>query len=307
MSNLDGIHFWAEYGLEDIIAHNIINFLKYGLLEIGAYYNVAKDQLSYQGNNESLLLPYTSPSGGTPNFRIYRGNSPDWVWESGITPKYTGGAGVINISGIFVNDTFVSTGTKISGTGYVIDYSRGQILFDNPLPANYTVKVPHTQRWMKIYPADSTEIRKMTTDWFGSGIYTDEHQVFLPATIVGIESYKTIKGLQLGTRSKVSEVRLRFDIVTNNAFDAHKMNDICYFMETKGLPLYDINSAPKPLNISGALGTNPLTWPALVSGYPYGQTARFMENAQVSKINTKLPNIYYYRVFVGLEMNVSPV
>ena len=64
MANLDGLNWYGDWTIEDKIIYNVINFLKWGLLEIGAYYNISKDQVNYNGANESILQPVTFYSSG---------------------------------------------------------------------------------------------------------------------------------------------------------------------------------------------------------------------------------------------------
>ena len=74
MANLDGLNWYGDWTIEDKIIYNVINFLKWGLLEIGAYYNISKDQVNYNGANESILQPVTFyGSGGIANYTVYKG------------------------------------------------------------------------------------------------------------------------------------------------------------------------------------------------------------------------------------------
>lgn len=313
MSNLDGINFYGDFTLEDIVTKNVTTFLSYGLLELGAYYNIYKDQPDRFGNNLSILRPANIP--GVSSYVIYRGFKHDWVWESNISTKSSGGAQPIQISGIYVNDIFYPTGTKVFGTGYYVDYSRGRVVFDYPLssgsPATgYTVKCPHTVRYVQIYEQDSQEYRKINYDWLNrseaTGTWNDnELKAYLPCVFVKVKGYNTVKGYELGSRAKESNVQMQFDVVAENSADDRKLSDIFYMMETKNVPFYDIQRAPTPLLSRGQLSPSGLTWPNLISQYSLSTAPTFEEDANVVKLNRALP-IYHSRVTISLNMNLYP-
>jgi hypothetical protein len=308
MGNLDGISWYGNRTIEDQVLHNVITYLKYGLLEIGAYYNINKDQINYRGANESVLQPVTFyGSGGIQPYSVYKGVKHDWIWESGVTLRYSGGTSPINISGIFVNDVFYPTGTTISGTGYTIDYSRGQTVFHQPLNSGHTVKCAYSIRMAHVYPEDSAEYRSLTTDWISSsnssGVYSSRELAYLPAIVVGVDGWRS-KPVHLGNREKYCQLRLQFNILSNNAHEARKLSDIIYFLEDKTIQLYDLNSSPLPLNISGSIKSDTKTWPQLVSGY-FFNFGKFLSDCVMNKINSTLP-VHQRRLFITFEIPINP-
>ena len=85
MFNLDGINHYGEMSIQDIILDNVVQFLRYGFLQIGAYVNIGYQELDSRGNDMSLLTPLSVP--GTTDYTIYKGRKHDWVWENNITLK----------------------------------------------------------------------------------------------------------------------------------------------------------------------------------------------------------------------------
>ena len=308
MSNLNGLQFYGESTLEDIITRNITSFLSYGFLELGAYYNISKDQVDRFGNNESVLRPAVIQD--VPNYTVYRGIKNDWVWESNIHIKSSGGRQPIQISGIYVNNIFYATGQSVLGTGYYIDYSRGRVVFNHQLPSNYTVKCPHSLRYVQVYEQDSQEYRKINFDWANrtsaTGLwYDNELKAYLPCVFVKVKRYDTVKGLELGGRAKVTNVFMEFDVFSENKADDRRLSDILYLLESKSVLFFDAAHAPYPLTSSGTIGSSPLTWPQLVSGYLLSNGIRFNEDATVSKIQRILP-IKHSKVSISLDMNIYP-
>jgi hypothetical protein len=310
MSNLDGINYYGDNTLEDIITKNISSFLSHGLLELGAYYNIYKDQTNpINGSNESILQPQTIP--GVSSYIIYKGLKHDWVWESNINIKSSGGQQPIQISGIYVNNVFYSTGTKIMGTGYYVDYSRGRVIFSHPLSSSYVVKCPHTLRWVQVYDQDSQIYRKINFDWANresvTGIdFNDELKAYLPCVFVKVQGYSTVKGTELGSRGKESNIQLEFNIFSENSADDRRLSDILYFMESKNIPFFNIRAAPSPLLYDGSLNPSGLTWPNLISQYLLDPYPAFNEDARIVKFKRTLP-IYHSRVNISLNVNLYPV
>lgn len=309
MFNLDGINHYGEMSIQDIILDNIVQFLRYGFLQIGAYVNIGYQELDSRGNDMSLLTPLSVP--GTTDYTIYKGRKHDWVWENNITLKPTGVDQPTQVSGIYVNSTYYPTGSTVLGTGYYIDFTRGHVVFSNPLPSSYIVQVPHTLRWVQIYTDRSYEYRKLSYDWLnstgGSGLdYGAYEKAFLPCIVVTPTKLTTIQGWELGGRSKVLNCNIDFNILAANDYERDKLTDICQFLETKTIPFFDAKNYPKPLNYRGEISSGTMFWPNVVSGYPLNYSARFMENAKTYKINRPTLPVKASKVSIGLELVVTP-
>lgn len=310
--NLGNVNFYGETSYEDIILDNVISFMEYGLLQIGAYYNIQLDQQDHQGNNESILKPVRWP--GVSDYKIYGGKKHKWVWESNIDLKFSGGAQPIVPSGIDVNGTFYPTGTLVEGTGYYIDFSRGRVVFENPLPSSYVVKCPHSLRWVNVYEDDSYEYRSLISDWInkiqssGMELRIGEN-IYLPAITIGIKEYSTNRGVGLGSRAKNCTAEIEFNIISSTPHERKKLSDICYMLETKSLHLFDPNaSGIKPLNHRGELINPSFDWKYLTQNVKLNNSlCRFEENFKVMKIKNDVLPIYRGRVIAGLELNIVPI
>jgi len=299
MSNLEGLTWYGDPTLEEIVLQNLISFMRYGLLEIGAFYNVTSGSLT----------PQSFYGSGISDYSRFRGLKNDWIWESDITLKYTGGTQPTRPSGIFFNNAFVPTGSTILGTGFTIDYSRGQVVFHNPLNSGYAnsgIKANYSIRMAHVYSQDEQEYRHIRNFLQSqpSGAFDQTPKGYLPAICVAVDSLTTDRGIELGGRGKYTNVGIQFDIIANNSYEVKKLADICYMMETKTFPLYNIQTSPKPLNISGQLTSQANTWPNLVTGHLLGH-ARFEEDARMQRINPAIPT-NFRRVFISLQIPVFP-
>lgn len=308
MGNLDNTSYYSQFSLEDQITTNVIDFLKWGLLEIGGFQTINRGQSNIYGNDASALRIVGLEN--IPLGKVWGSYRNDWVWESGITTSIP--STPFSVSGIYVNNTFYTNGTNVEGTGWYVDYSRGWIVFDNPIPSSYNIQVPRTERYIHVYNQDNPMFTEITTNYFngqywnqpGSGVdnVANFAKSNLPAIFVGIQNY-TSDPLELGSRSKWVTATINFDIFATNPSDRKKLSDICYLLESKSFHTYNINSAPRPLTASGTTHSNTKTWPELVNNYG-NNTARFKESARLIKNNIQSGPIKHCQVTIGLEIPV---
>lgn len=300
MSNIEGVNAYIHDSPDEIISENLINFIKWGLLEIGAYYNLAYASSGIYGQSASRLNPLVSS--GTA-YQYYYGQKSDWIWETGVVLKATGLVAPIQASGIYVNGVFTTT-------GHTIDYSRGRVILDRAHPSGTIIHCPHSMRHVSVYSRNSQEARDLESNWMrplGSGTSSLTPKVYLPAIIVGITDERTLGGYQLGTRERREEVSLELDVLGNNAWDVNKLSSLLKNLETKSIQLYNTNTAPKPLTYSGSLRVEALGYPALASGWAWGAPARGMENGHIAKFHNSRLQLYHNKVRIGLEVVIQPI
>lgn len=309
MSNLGGLNFYGDYSTEDIILENIREFINYGLIELGAFINVNIGDLDRYGQDESRLYPVSGRPGVIDN-TVFMSRRDDWIWENNISLKATG----LNLpyvpSGIVFNNTFVPTGTDVSGVSWYLDFSRGRVVFSSGWANIPTVQVQQSWRYVSVYDSDSYQNRTLVRDWRETNPDTSgfEAKAYMPCISIGINNYRTIKGTQLGSRTKDVEADIQFDIFAATPSDRKRLSDICNCLETKGFKLFDPNISPKPLNYRGELVNSTYDWAYLVENYTrWPGIARFRENARHIKIPIQSNLLYRSRINIGLELNINPI
>jgi hypothetical protein len=282
--------------MEDQIVQNIVSFIDYGLLELGAYYNIYKGQTDYLNNNISRYRNVVQP--GITEGLVWEGLKHNVIWETGINLKASGLNNPIGISGIYVNDTFYPNGSTSIGNGYYLDYSLNRIVFNSKIPNTSKVEVEHSLRHVNVYATDTNFYRDAIAFYNdrnnfyvkGSGIdnTNPKNRVYLPSIFIYLKDYSS-DGFEIGSRGKVVQADIEFDIFTQSTQDRKRLTDLCYWLEEKSIGTYNINNSPKPLTISGTLNSNRLEYPQLVSQYYY-KNARFSENFSITKnTNVSLP------------------
>lgn len=295
MSNLDGISFFGDRnGMSQTVEDSIISFLNHGFLELGAYISVPA--------TSGTLTAINHITGIVPNtvFAAPRGN---WVYENDFQRKDGTNNYPTAISGILVNNSFVG-----SGSSYYIDYSRGWVVFNAATTGS--VKVPYTSKFVSVYRKESNEYRNLIAEWTNSNIINSgsilEPRAYLPAVFVDAESYETVRGTEVGSRSKLVNYDISFHIFTMDGGIRNQLQDICYFLETKSVPLLNFASGYKPLNYRGEFVYPSGLWTSMSNNYRLGY-ARFDENARVEKrFDSHLP-LKYSKVTIGLEFDAIPI
>jgi hypothetical protein len=276
---------------------------------MGAFYNVPTGTLNYLGRDGSLLRPIINVPHIT-GYTHYVGFKNDWVWETGISFKYQGGSQPTTPTGIYVDSVYYPTGTNVGGVSYYIDYNQGAVVFDSPLAPSRIVQVPHALRGITIQPLDSYEYRTLDNVWqtynpSASGINVTMQQLHLPAICVGLDGYSS-KGMEIGSRNKYSQAKLRFEIFSSNPTELKKICDALYMLESKEIDFFDIKKCPKPLNYKGERVSGHVDYKWATQNYLLNK-GLFKDGIKVIKIRDSMLPIYRARVFADLENIVNIV
>ena len=293
MSNLDGVNFFGDRnGLSYTVRDSVISFINHGFLELGAYINVPAAS--------GTLTPINNVTGITQN-TVFSAPYRNWVYENDFVRKDGQATNIPTMSGILINNTFVP-----SGAAYWVNYPAGRITLSTATTG--VVKSPYATKYVGVYRKDSTEYRRLiesSINPMASGTLL-EPVVQLPAVFIGVPSYETIRGTNLGNRSKYINFDVEFHIFAHDPSVCDHIQDIMYFLETKQIPLLRYASGFKPLNYRGEF-TNPSgLWTYMSSNYRIGY-ARFAEDARVEKRLDGHAPLCYSKVTIGLEMDVIPI
>lgn len=269
-TKLKGITDISESTLCDQLETNLIEFFNWGMLGIGAFFNVVTDF------DESRLRPVKDPSlPSTASTRIWEPARNDIVWESGV--EY--GMQPISISGVYVNGTFYSKAT-VGPYSHYVDYTNGRVVFNNSIPKDANVRMEYSYRYFHFTSADSKWFRQLMFESFrvddsqflqyGSGVWSilSQNRVQLPAVVVETVPRRRFEGYQLGGGHKIHQDIL-FHIFTENPWDRKTILDIITFQKDKSIRGFDKNliaSADRWMfNEDGALSSNAVTYPQLVA------------------------------------------
>lgn len=300
------ISYFGEITERRQIRENIIWFLREQLLNMGAYYNITSGTLDYGGYDVSKLRPSYQPEYN--NFQFWTGLSHQWIWESGIVPYYSGGSDPIQISGVYVDGNFVPSGSSGPYEHY-IDYTRGGVVFSNPISSGTEVRCYRSERAAFVYPSDSNELRQINLQHLrfvenipGSGIdaMPPEYKTFLPAIFVDVALNRTVP-YELGSCSQFKYYTVTLDIAAEDIDRFDVLRDICINLECQSIRMFNLNDIDYPLDYLGRLNNNPKVRSELVRDH-FWKVGKFKEK---SSRDVQLPNIYPLkrgRVFLDFEV-----
>lgn len=304
--NIDGINSIFDTTLNNELQDNIIEFLDWGLLQKGNYFNVTLNESSSDDLDYSLLR-----KSGNNNFQngiAWEGFRKNWVWQSGITynppPIIGNDPARPGISGIYVDEEFypVSTTGEYS---YKIDYYNGRVIFNDPIPTGSKVQAEYSYKYINIIYANNLpwlrEIQYRTLEPNPSFININkgefdlpaEMRVQLPAIAVEVVPRRTMRGFQLGGGQWIATDVL-FHCLAEDEITRNKLVDIVSYQNDKTIYMFDsnriVNSGDMPLDYRGFPVSGALRYPDLIEKYK-SKKMRF-QNSTVQGMDLINTNFY---------------
>lgn len=261
------------------LENGLAAFIDWALLNIGAFYNNTRPQSGVYGGDFSRLRLQNEP-----NFtlgRVWQGVRTNWVYESGLSYATQ----PINISGVYVNNTFYSSSSSGSFS-HKIDYPNGRVIFDSPISTSSVVQVNHSYKAVNVqtsssspwyqelmygsYRPDSTQFTTIISsgDWSIVG----SNRLQLPAIVVDSIPYRRFTGYELGGGQNMYQ-GMALKVFTENKNTRDMLVDILSDQNDKTINLYDINKISVvndfPLDYLGGKNSGCKTFPQLAASY-YG-------------------------------------
>lgn len=302
--------------LNNELQDNVIEFLDWGLLEKGNYFNVTIGEAAPNGQDYSLLR--ISSSEHYPSGKAWEGFRKNWVWQSGVSyspaPIVGTNKAIPGISGVYVNNTFHPSTT--AGTyAHKVDYFNGRIIFNNPIPTSSKVQAEYSYKYINIIYANNLpwlrEIQYRTYEPSpsfvnlekGDFILPAEMRVQLPAIAVEIVPRRTLRGYQLGGGQFV-DTDILFHCLAEDEMTRNKLVDIISLQNDKTILMFNsntiANSGDFPLDYRGIPVSGALRYPDLLNKYASNRI-RF-KNAIVQGMD--LINTNFYAGIVKLTAEV---
>lgn len=273
-TSLRGVTSISSSLLNDQLESNIASFYDWGVLNIGGFTNIEIPNSGVFGGTPYKLTRVNDPRYDTG--QVWQGFRQNWVWESGL--EYS--AQPISISGIFVDNVF-----RPLGSGYIVDFPRGKVVFDTAISGNSSVHLAYSYKtinfittneipWFKEIQYNSHRSDDTSFNLIGSGNWAifGENRIQLPAVIVEAVPRRRFEGYELGGHQKVFQ-DIYLNILAETPWDRKQIIDILSYQNEKTIKLYDKNVLKTmnlfPIRYDGYLNDNPKTYPNLVreSGY----------------------------------------
>lgn len=259
----------------EMIEQNITHFLDWGLLKIGAYYNVRRSLTTY-GNNYARLRVVDDDQYFTDG-TVWEARRENWVWESGI--PYS--PAPINISGVYVNSQFYAASTT-GAYAHTINYRDGQVIFNSPVNPTSIVEIEYSYKTYSVRRADEPWFQKIIFgNWIGdnkhfsqvgSGVYNilAENRVTLPFIAIEVIQNAEFEPMQLGGGQRIYQDVLLY-VGSDKSWQVKQAMDIIKAQNDKTIYLYDINLVRTNnkyyFNYNGTLASGAMNYKQLVDTY----------------------------------------
>ena len=280
---------FGGYSLTDQILMNLQGWISQNLLTAGAYsiYRVGQD--SFFSNDESNL--HYVPDGRFPDRTVFEGVGRGFVWQQGSSVP----ADIFMVSGVYVDGNFIPV-TDVSGPyRHHIDYINGRVIFDEPVSPESIVSADYCSQEVFVSSADSSEfqnlmlesVEEFLSNTVPSGTASKEHQVWLPAVFVEVQSGGG-RGLQLGG-GQIKERIIVLHIFADTAGDRNFLLDVLDQQNRAAFWLANINEITFPFDSYGAVVSGATNWTDFTAQYPW-RKLRIQEGTCkiINSLNTKL-------------------
>ena len=298
MANLDNINSVFDATYYNEIQDNLVEWLDWGLLEKGNYFNSTLGELS-PNNADYSLLQISNNSNFTPG-QAWDGFRPNWIWQSGIPYSPSPIVEADNtdnpgISGVYVDDTFYPTNT--TGTyAHHIDYYNGRVVFDSPIPTGSKVQAEFSYKYINVIYANSLPwLREVSYNSLINGpdpVLPPEMTIKLPCIAVEVAG-GLMKPASLGG-GQVYNTDVLFHCVAEDEYTRNQLVDIISYQNDKPITLFNSNSVVEndvlPIDYYGTPASNAMRYPDLISTYPLCKI--YLRNMSVNSVNTINSNIY---------------
>ena len=316
---------FGDVGLITQTENNIKYWLDWAFLQIGAWTDITTAQTG--DVNAAMMIPARLNWVNEPPAvagQIWQTRRKDWVWETGV--NYIGrDSGVYNpiqISGIYINGTFKSTGLP-SGDPYYyyLDYPNGRVTFTNgPIATTSVVTMNYSYRNVQTYRSDQTPWWKTlqyhtmdspqsqfqqdpkTGDW-SIGVF---HRIQLPAIMVEALPNTKSRGYELGNGALWLHTDILYHVLCDDAVTRNNLASILNLQTDRDVFFFDTNivnqSGTWPIDYRGMLiNSNRYVDFANPTGvYVWKKVA--LINTRGSEIQSLNPNLYESVTRTTLEM-----
>jgi len=296
------------YELTDQLIYNLKWFIDQGLVEHGGYgiYTLAEPDSFYDTDETNLHIVEDERfvSG-----IVWEGAGHGWVWESGLSVP-SGAIEPFRVSGVYVNSTFHAQAD--SGIfAHHIDYQNGRILFELPQNPDDLIQAEFTRRSVQVGFAEHKEFRSLMresliefqTDQSPSSTPTREHQVWLPAIFIEVESGEQ-RGLQLGG----GQIKTRFinlHIFADNPHDRNLLMDWLDKQSRKTFMMTDLNAVTLPFDEFGDIVSGVTNWPDMVDQHPFKKLR--VVDGKMRKLDSLNTGLFRAKVTWVVEIDIGTI
>jgi len=298
MTTFNHIYDIGQKNVVSSIEDNIKNFLDWGFLNIGGFVNTTIPTSGTSG--PCFLKPMSDPN--FPQNTVWETVRKDWVYESEVNYN---GLSPINISGVYVNNTFLPAPSGSGSYSYTMNYPQGRIHFKNPISASSKAALNYSYRYVQVYKASESlwwkELQSNTYNVarFGSDPdynITANHRVQMPAIVIELNSRTSMTPYELGTSENILMQDILLHIFTETATHRNSIIDALLLQKDKGFYLNNISLIIKDnrnsLDYKGQPNPNRFNYDQLQTNQAYFLKKCYIHNAVLGELNMFSNSLY---------------
>jgi hypothetical protein len=239
-------------------------------LKDGHFTNIARGN-TVAGTDVSRLVldtEATSWFAGVSGVQVWQSPFQEWVYESGITlnnqPFISGMAVPTRASGLYINGTYFTQASGVSGIVFYIDYINGRAIFNTAIPTNSIVQADYSYKHFRVDIANkdtAMDLAYYTDHSFKDNPWSNNNIQYpsgaqrvgtIPAIFIELGD-SDLSAYELGNRSAIKSKIIYFHVYTDTGAERDTAMDL---IETRWhivMPMIDFEYAPLPL--SGLVST----------------------------------------------------
>lgn len=292
---------------KSLIKANLELWLNNELLRDGFYQTVDAGTVNVYGENISALQAVEDES--WTDYCVWQSPFKEWVYESGISPTWSGVSPPIIASGVRVNGVFYPRHSYMAGYNaafaHNIDYRNGRVLFASPISSTSQVEASFSYKTIGTDFSDTFESEeydlvietsyKDNPTQSGTITYPDRDSKTLPMIFIEFKD-RTSTGYELGWKSLVANLNGSFHIWSRDSHTKDLIEDLLTEKQHDVILGIDFNQAPFPLDYLNDKNGAYTQWSDYQSMWNQYFWHRIYLNVASSKTDPKLKNIQRSRV-----------
>lgn len=277
------------------IEENLKSFLDWSFINIGGFINVNIPTNGISGTEYHKLNLAEDPANTTNT--VWESAKKDWVYETGIS--YSGSTPV-EISGVYLNNTFLPGPTGYGAYTYSLDYQNGRVVFDNPVNKSSNVEIEYSYRYIQTYKSSEQKGLEINDEVLSA------NRIELPAVLIEMTDRTDQKPFELGNSRNTFFQDVLFHVLARNATHRNNISNALLLQKDKHFYLYDIDNVVRngvyPFDYKGHINNNRINYDLLFRDNQYIDKKAYVKNATITEFNTISSTIYHNIVRWTIEI-----
>lgn len=274
---------------------NLKSLLDWSFVNIGGFINITIPTTSIQNTSYHKLK-----LADDPNYKantVWQADKKDWIYETGISYD---GSSPIEISGIYLNNSFLIGPTGYGAYTYSLDYQNGRVIFDNPVNKNSDIQIEYSYRYIQTYKSSENHMLEINEEILSS------HKVELPAILIEMTDRTDQKPFELGNSRNIFFQDVLLHVMAKTSVQRNNISNALLLQKDKFFNLYDIDKIIEngvyPFDYKGSINNSRLNYDLLVKNNDYIYRKACIKNAMITEFNLISDTIYHNIVRWTIEI-----